>query len=147
MCEESDSGIVRDLHQSAEWKSIYDQNGLFQGDPRGLSFGFCTDGMNPFSKEKVTYSMWPITISILNLPRPIRLTAGSMLLMGIIPGRSEPQNIDPYIDVLVDELLQLNNSRLYDSYRNEHFQLKVHILQHVLDYPGQNKVFHCQGKL
>ena len=101
--------------------------------------------MNPFSKEKVTYLMWPIVLSILNLPRHIRYSPGSMLLVGIIPGRTEPNNMDPYLDILVDEIIEMNGSQLYDSYRKEHFQLNVDILFHILDYPGQNKVFHCQG--
>lgn len=103
--------------------------------------------MNPFSKEKVTYSMWPIVLTILNLPRHIRNLPGSMLLVGMIPGREEPKRMDPYLDILVDEILQLNGSQFYDSYQKEHFKLSIDILLHVLDYPGQNKVFHCQGKV
>jgi hypothetical protein len=67
-----------------------------------------------------------------------------MFLIGIIPGKKEPHNMDPYLSILVDEL---NGSTFYDSYRGEHFSLKIDVLLHVLDYPGQNKVFHCQGKV
>ena len=73
-------------------------------DSRGLSFAFCTDGVNPFSKESVQYSTWPITLAVLNLPHHIRYQAASMLIVGIIPGRAEPHNIDPYLDILIDEL-------------------------------------------
>jgi len=67
--------------------------------------------------------------------------------MGIIPGRKEHKNIDPYLEVLVDELLQLNGSTVFDA---ESFTLiYADILLHILNYPGQNvswtKVFHCQG--
>lgn len=27
----------------------------------------CTDGVNPFAHNKVTYSMWPIMLTLLNL--------------------------------------------------------------------------------
>ena len=143
----SNSSIITDIHQSKVWKSRYEVTGPFRGDARGISLSFCTDGMNPFSKEKVVYSMWPIVLTVLNLPRHIRNSPGSMMLVGIIPGRAEPQSMDPYLDILVDEILQLNGSQLYDGYHKEHFSLSVDILLHVLDYPGQNKVFHCQGKL
>ena len=63
-----------------------------------------SDGTNPFSKEKVAYSVWPITLEILNLPHQIRRLPRSIMLAGIIPGKSEPQNLDPYIEILVDEL-------------------------------------------
>jgi len=144
--QENPTEIVSDLHQSPAWKSRYDVTGPFQGDPRGISLSLCADGTNPFSKERVVYSMWPITLSILNLPRQIRNLPGSIILAGIIPGKSEPQNMDPYMEILVDELCSVNGLELYDSYRNEKFQLKVDLLLHILDYPGQNKLFHCQGK-
>ena len=145
MCASSTSSVVSDLHQSSTWKSRYQPNGLFQGDTRGISLSFCTDGMNPFSKEKVVYSMWPIVMTILNLPRNIRNLPGSMCLVGIIPGKAEPRNMDPYLDIIVDEIIALNGSQLYDNYRKEFFKLKIDIMLHVLDYPGQAKVFHCQG--
>lgn len=59
--------IMSDLHQSPAWISKYDNNGPFQGDPHGISLALCTDGMNPFSEHSTTYSMWPITLTILNL--------------------------------------------------------------------------------
>ena len=69
-----------------------------------------------------------------------------MVLAGIIPGKSEPQHLDPYIEILVDEILSLSGKKCYDAYRDEYFEMKVDILMNVLDYPGQNKLFHCVGK-
>ena len=106
----------------------------------------CTEGMNPFAKEKVTYSIWPINLCLLNFPHRFRITTGSMLLAGILPGRNEPKNLDPYLQLLVEELESINGSEIYDSHRCEQFQLKASITQCILDYPGQNKVFHCQVK-
>ena len=138
---------VQDLHQSKAWYEWYGKGGQFHENPRSLSLGLCTDGLNPFSHNKVAYSMWPITLSLLNLPRNIRQLFGAMMLVGIIPGKSEPANSDPYLQVVVDELLQLFDFTLYDAYRNEHFRLKVDILLHVFDYPGQCKIFHNHGML
>ena len=143
--DEPTSKVMTDIHDSAAWTSKYSDNGAFQGDPRGVSLALCTDGMNPFSKMNQTYSMWPIVLTVLNLPRHIRNLAGSMLLSGIIPGRSEPKNMDAYLDVLVEEIMHMNTSEVYDGYRNETFHLKVQLLLNVPDYPGQNKLFHTQG--
>lgn len=104
---------ISDIHQSQAWKSRYCSSGPFHGDPRGISLSVCTDGMNPFSKEKVVYSMWPIVVTILNLPRRTRNLPGSILLVGIIPGSEEPRNMDPYLDMLVDEICLLNGSVFY----------------------------------
>ena len=139
--KKSKATVISDLHQSPSWKLNYSENGLFTGDPRGLSLALCTDGMNPFAKEKVIYSMWPINLCLLNLPQRLRITAGLMLLAGIIPGRNEPKNLDPYLQLVVDELQSINGSEIYDSYRCELFKLKATITLCVLDYPGQNKVF------
>ena len=85
------------------------ENGAFHGDGRALSFGLCTDGMNPFIKEKTSYSLWPVTLSFLNLPSHVWTKFTS--LMGIIPGPREPKNVDPYLKVLVDELLDLSKKK------------------------------------
>lgn len=138
---------VADLHQSQAWKSIYSIEGHFKGDPRGISLSLCADGTNPYSKEKVSYSLWPLTLTILNLPFHIRNLSRSMLLAGIIPGKSEPQNMDQYIEILVDEITSLNTMQCYDAYQEEYFDMKVDILLDILDYPGHNKLFHCNGKL
>ena len=73
--------------------------------------------------------MWPITLSILNLPRQIRNLPRSIVLAEIIPGTTEPQNMDPYMEILVDGLCSVNGLELYDSYRNEKFQLKMDLLR------------------
>ena len=141
------SNDIQDIHQSSMWKELYDDNGPFCNDSRSISLALCLDGMNPFSKDKVQYSMTPITLSLLNLPRHTRNQAASMFLMGIFPGRSEPCDTDPYINILVDEIIEINdNISMYDAYREKFFKLKVAIVLHVVDYPGQNKLFHCQGK-
>ncbi len=139
--------VFYSIHESSTWRERYSADGIFHGDPRGLSLSLCTDGVNPFAKEKVSYSMWPIIImlTILNLPHGLRKLAGSLLLAGIIPGKSEPHNMDPYLEPLVDELHQMSGTQMYDGFRDELFQFQGTINMHVLDYPGQGKVFHCQG--
>ena len=82
----------------------------------------------------------------LTLPRHERNLANSMILAAIIPGRSEPKNMDPYLDVLLDELEQICGIETYDAHSNSTFHMKAELFFHVLDYPGQAKLFHCQGK-
>ena len=137
--------IVHDIHETQVWKEWYSKKGIFKGDSRGLALSICLDGTNPFSKEKNQYSMWPMMVSILNLPANLRRLPGFLMLAGIIPGKSEPKNTDPYLDIFVDELIQLNGSLLFDAHQNNTFSLQTAVMLHVLDYPGQNKVFHCQG--
>ena len=72
---------------------------VFQGDQRGLAFSICADGVNPFSHNRVCYSMWPVVLTLLNLPRVIRQSFANLLLVGIIPagdGGKEAKNLIPY---------------------------------------------------
>ena len=50
-----------------------------------------------------------------------------------------------YMDILVDELVELNTQRVYDAHSREFFHLSVSILSYVLDYPGIGKLFHTLG--
>ena len=139
--------ILHDIHDSYAWSSAYSEGGIFKTDPRGISFGLCTDGVNPFSHLRTSYSMWPIVLSLLNLPRKTRHNFGNLLLVGIVPGngKHEAKNIQPYLEILVDELISLSNTTIYDAYQQATFELKVEILLHILDYPGIGKVFNIYG--
>ena len=139
--------VIHDIHQSSVWKNLYSPEGQYEGDARAISFALCTDGMNPLSKEKTSYSMWPISLSILNLPSHMRTKFGSLLLFGIIPGRKKPKNIDTYLELLVEEINNFSNCDIFDSFNGVYFKPKASIVLNILDYPGQNKVFKCSGKL
>ena len=75
-----------DIYDSPSWKEAFKSRGLFAGDKRGIGLALCTDGVNPFSHQRVAYSMWPIMLSLLNLPRIIRNLFENIILVGIIPG-------------------------------------------------------------
>ena len=91
--------------------------------------------------------MWPIMLTLLNLPREMRNTFGSIFPLGIVPGNGsqELKDLDPYLEVLIDEMLQLSGSTLFDSYQGASFQLKVEILLYILDYPGLGKTLNMSG--
>ena len=120
--------IVCDIQQSTMWKEAYGSDGIFKGDGRGIALALCADGVNPFHINRVQYSMCPLVMSLLNLPRHLRYQFSNLLLVGIIPGPKEPQNMNIYLDILVDELLELNTTRIYDAHLGEVFDLNVRIL-------------------
>ena len=143
----SESDRVFDIQQSTVWRKFYSKDGIFEGDSRGLSLSLCTDGVNPFAHNRVSYSMWPIMLSLLNLPRNMRYQFGSIFLVGIIPsnGTQEPHSLNPYLEILVDELLELSGSSLYDAYQKAPFNCKVAVLLYILDYPRIGKVLSVIG--
>ena len=69
------------------------------------------------------------------------------MLVGIVPGNGtkEPKSLDPYLEIVVDELLVLSDRVVYDAYLKAPFQLKVNIPFYTLDYPGICKVSGTMG--
>lgn len=142
-----ESCLIYDVQNSPAWKQLFADDGVFSGDCRGLLIQFSTDGVNPFSSNKVCYSMWPVMVTILNLPKVMRNKYEHVMLAGIIPanGKHEPKSIDPYLEVLVDELMELDGAVFYDAFNCENFKFQVRLHNYVLDYPGLNKTFSCVG--
>ena len=138
---------IYDIHDSPVWHKAYSNAGIFKGDRRGISLTFCTDGVNPFNHVRVQYSMWPIMMTLLNLPREKRNLFGNILLLGIIPGygTKEPKNLDPYLEVVVDEITELSGKNVYDAYQECNFNLQIEIMLYILDYPGLGKVLKVSG--
>ena len=139
------SKVVSMIHKTNTWKGWYSSGGINDGDQRAIIFGMCTNGVNPFTAEKVNYSMWPIVLFPLNFPAQVRKLSSSMMLVGIIPGPKEMLNIDPYLDIVIVDIAALNGVDMCDAYNGCVFKLKAAVLLRILDYPGQNKMFHYQG--
>ena len=139
-----DDDCIYDIQQSPAWKTTYST--VFK-DSRGISLALCTDGVNPFAHNKVSYSMWPIMLTLLNLPRNLRNRFSSILLVGIVPsnGGQEPRDLNPFLELLVEELLQISSTKMYDAYQGAPFECKVAVLLHILDYPGIGKVMSVVG--
>lgn len=93
--------------------------------------------------------MWPLTLTMLNLRKKVRHLFSNIMLVGVIPGQQGNEicklKLDAYLEILVDELCGLSSVEFYDGFQNESFTFKVTILNHVLDYPGLNKLFSACG--
>lgn len=136
------------VHDSPLWKKAFTEDGFSKGDPRGILFQLCTDGVNPFNSNKVNYSMWSIMFSVLNLPKQVRNTYQNMMLVGIVPAQvegKEPKSLDPYLEIVVDELLDLSEATFYDGHWRAEFTFKIDIFNCVLDYPGLTHILSAPG--
>uniref|UniRef100_A0A8W8MQL9 DUF4218 domain-containing protein n=1 Tax=Magallana gigas TaxID=29159 RepID=A0A8W8MQL9_MAGGI len=77
-----------------------------------------------------------------------RQLLGPMMLMGIIPSGkngSEPKSLEPYLSVVVDELLSLTEFTVLNSYTSAPTTVKVALLRYLCDIPGYSKLFHLSG--
>ena len=50
--------------------------------------------------------MWPKIP--LNLPHRLRSNSVYMMLTGIVPGPKEPEDLDPYLNLIVDNIHHIN---------------------------------------
>jgi hypothetical protein len=93
---------VWDGTQWADWQNLGGRPFL-SGD--GLALSLNLDWFTPF--EGRSYSVGVLFVVCLNLPRDVRYLRQNMILLGVIPGPSEPSNLQPFLQPVVDELLQL----------------------------------------
>ncbi|VDI22366.1 Hypothetical predicted protein [Mytilus galloprovincialis] len=106
------NGKLCDFTDSNVYKNWYTDQGVFgdHEEQQTVPLALFTDGVNPNKHLSTQKSMWPLLLTWINLPVQIRQLLGPMLLVGIIPsGRngSELKSLEPYIDLLVDEILQI----------------------------------------
>ena len=73
--------------------------------PHNFAFTINLDWFQPFKHS--TYSIGAIYLTIMNLPRNIRNKPENVILVGLLPGPSEPSNINRYLEPFVNELNEL----------------------------------------
>jgi len=66
-----------------------------------------TDGFGPFSKS---YSSWPITAMICNLPPSLRVN--ELLTLGLVPGPHKPKNFRLFMELIVAEFQWLESGTI-----------------------------------
>ena len=87
-------------------------------------------------------------VSLLNFPEDMRRSLGGTMIVGIVPPtvkngkRGGEPDIDAYLEVFVDELIQMGDTSLLLSHKRAPFDVKVRLVLFLLDFPGMAKVFH-----
>ena len=99
-------GVLTDIYDGKIWERFrkYDDKLLLEV-PHNLGFMLNVDWLQPF--EHSQYSVGVMYLSILNLPRSERYKLENIIVVGCIPGPSEPHNMNTYLKPMVDELLIL----------------------------------------
>ena len=98
-----------DVYDGKIWKEFQVVGGKdFLASTETLSLGLMinVDWFQPY--KHTTYSVGAIYLTVMNLPRSLRYKRQNVILVGILPGPSEPKHdINAYIEPLVNELLDL----------------------------------------
>ncbi|XP_076956392.1 uncharacterized protein LOC143631536 [Bidens hawaiensis] len=103
----------------------------FAKETRNVRLGLCNDGFSPNNTSGSPYSCWPVFITVYNIPPWLALKEQYLQIHVIIPGPKSPeQNIDVFLQPLVDELKQFFNHGIetYDAHQRTNFQMRVVLL-------------------
>lgn len=141
--------IVCDMTDTNMWAEWTENNG---DNSSKVILGLNTDGVNPYSSQGIKYSLWPLILVIMNIPKHHRNKDHAMILAGVVPSRKPRQhggglepNLDPYVNVIVDELIKLSSSEIYSAHSGAPINVKVRLLVFMFDFQGYSKFFHMSG--
>ena len=106
---------IDDIWRSAAFRDLKGPDGMpFLPAPLGegrLIFSLSVDSFNPFHNKtaKQSVSSTGIWLVLLNFPQHLRYLKENMCAVGVIPGPDKPskEDIYPYLELLVAELLEL----------------------------------------
>ncbi|XP_073121166.1 uncharacterized protein [Henckelia pumila] len=105
---------------SPSWRLVDHMWPDFESEPRNLCLALAADGINPHSNLSSRYSCWPVMLATYNLPPNMCMKRKFIMLTMLISGPKQPGNdIDVYLDVLVEDLQRLweGVDGVYDAYR------------------------------
>lgn len=125
-------------HYNNSW---FETGGVFEAteEPLCVPLSLFTDGVNPKKHTSSQKSMWLLILTWINLPRTIRQVMGPMLLMH--PKGCELKTLEPYLEILIEELLDLTEFPLQNAYIGAPTTVKVALLQFLCEFPPTQNFF------
>ncbi|XP_042967343.1 uncharacterized protein LOC122300620 [Carya illinoinensis] len=148
----SDETIMRHPADSVSWNNFDKDHAWFAEDSRNVRLGLASDGFNPFNNLAKPYSIWPVILVPYNLPPWLCMKDQFFMTSVIIPGPKSPGNdIDVYLQPLIDELLELweHGIATHDASTASTFMLHAALLWTINDFPalGNLSGWSTKGKL
>ena len=133
------NGIMADLYDGMVWQSFLSVDGKDLLNSRyGIGLLISVDWFQPY--KHVQYSVGTIYLVVLNLPRRLRYRRENMIVVGIIPGPSEPSlHINSFLEPLVVDLLKLWKGVEIETSEGRHQFFGV-LLCNSSDIPACRKV-------
>lgn len=89
-------GFMRHLSDSPSWKHLYALYVDFESEIHNIRLGLASDGFNSFGNMSISYSTWPIVISVYNLPPWMCMKQPNLFMSFLIPDSSAQGN-DIYV--------------------------------------------------
>ena len=113
-------------------------------DPRDITLGLATDGVNPWQCRKSTF--WPILLFNYNLPPIDHFHNKNVICISEVPGPQKPKDMDSFLYPVVQELLKLSvGVKAYDIIEKEVFVLQAYPLTVFGDIPAISMLLRMKG--
>lgn len=131
---------LADIYDGKVWKEFLNPNGLpFLSLPFNFALTLNLDWFQPF--RNTVYATGAIYLAVQNLPRKERYASDNVILVGVIPGPSEPKKTtNSYLAPLIDELKQLWDGVLMKSISNSQVVVRAALICTACDIPAARKV-------
>ena len=145
-CEEwrqtiaTDPNVLCDVYDGKLWKDFFSFKGTpFLSEKNNIALMLNVDWFQPFKHR--TYAVGVLYLAVMNLPRNIRFKRENIIIVGIIPGPSEPPlTINTYLAPLVSELLSLwNDGVVCDTFESGTQVVHAALLCVACDLPAGRK--------
>lgn len=90
-------------------------------DARNAALGIALDGVQPF-KDDCRYSVWPLVLTVYNLPPWVRYKLGATTVLAMIPGHRHANSkldLDYVMQMVHDDLraLYMHGVTVYDAFQ------------------------------
>ncbi|SMN01974.1 hypothetical protein SPONN_281 [uncultured Candidatus Thioglobus sp.] len=130
---------LRDVYDGRIWREFMTVGGKpFLSTKFNLTFIINIDWFQPFKHR--TYSIGVMYLCIINLPRGVRFKRENVILLGLIPGPSEPSVINSYIAPHVSDFLSLWDGVNFLTSDHSHQIIRGALICVACDLPAARKV-------
>ena len=132
--------ILSDLYDGSIWRDLVtSDNVAFFSLEHSLGLMINIDWFQPF--KHTNYSVGVIYLTIVNLPRSIRFKRENVLVVGMIPGPSEPSlTVNSYLQPLVLDLLSLWKGVHFTDSTSKRRLIRCALICIACDLPAARKV-------
>ena len=133
-------GTLCDVYDGQVWRDFLDFDGKpFPSVPFNFALSLNVDWFQPF--QHTSYSVGVMYLAVQNLPRKERFLAENIILVGIIPGPTEPSlTMNTYLEPLVNDLLKLWNGVIMRTSLQPSVFVRAALLCVACDIPASRKV-------
>jgi hypothetical protein len=149
----SPDGNVQGAIDSKQWSAADEIDPEFMREHRNICLGLATDGINPFSIKRSTWSTWPVVLMNYNIP-PWLTTKNNFMMLSLIVPRPKSligAHFDIILAPLLTELFQLwhkgivtVDATVYQGMKE--FTLRVLLLWTIYDFPAYGLIAGCVTK-